>query len=51
LRDEYKAEAVRKFGVSDRGFYRSWGHSVTETNNKNWGRRGRKSKQRIDTPV
>jgi hypothetical protein len=50
-RDEYKAEAADKFGVGARAFGRAWGHSIRESANTNWGNPGRKSKQRIDTPV
>ncbi len=41
----YQREAVKRYGVSVRGFNRAWGSAITGTGNENWKKPGRKSKR------
>jgi hypothetical protein len=50
-RDDYRTEAIQRFGVGKRSFKRAWDNAIRKTDNLSWSRPGPKSKRRIDTPV
>jgi len=50
-RNQYKADAVQKFGIGTKAFLRSWASAVRETGRVSWSKPGPKSKRDIDTPI
>jgi hypothetical protein len=42
-KEGYQREALHRFGISKRGFNRSWSEAILETGSTNWSKPGRKS--------
>lgn len=50
-KEEHRDKLCNEFGISHRAFDRVWRQAIEKTGNLAWGKPGRKSRHRIDTPV